>query len=333
MESVSDFWELAASKLDLPQETKTSRTISNQTGVRYGVVGTRNAGETSETKYFSSAKAAVLEACKSNSICMVVDDFHYMEDQVQRSIIRTLKSEIFEGLDVIFIAVPHRAFDVIRNEREMEGRFVHIEIPSWSLGELVEIPRKGFPALGVEFSMKNAQEFAGEAFGSPILMQRFCLRICQEYDVSETQKPKIEINPSARKKKEIFSDVARNYGFPTFKTLSEGPQSRTDRLLRKIKGSDERVDIYVALLRAIASTGPRDQLPYDDIREAMRQTVVDSDMPQKQQITNSLNYMTREAREKIDGEPPIEWRDEVLYITDPSLMFYMRWAFQKSQAV
>lgn len=322
-----EFWKLAAQKLDIPGEYTISQSNDNKAGFRYIVFSEESNGEVASEKFFNDPKIAVLTACKEHDICLVIDDFHYLDDDVQKSVIRNLKSEIFDGLDVIVIAVPRRAFDTIRNEKEMEGRFIHIEIPPWELDELEEISKKGFPVLKVITPSDLQSEFAQEAFKSPILMQRFCLKLCSEYEIFETLRNEKEINPADHVQKNIYHSVAIDYGFPTFKVLSDGPQSRTDRLPRRLKESDEKVDIYHALLRAIARTGPKSALPYDEIREAMRQTVLDSDMPQKQQITNSLNYMSREANKKVQGEPPLEWRDEVLYLTDPSLMFYLRWAF------
>ncbi len=75
---------------------------------------------------------------RTSDLTLVVDDFHYMAQDIQKDIIRTLKSEIFEGLTSVLIAVPHRAFDAIGVEREMEGRFAHIEIPVWTKDELRE---------------------------------------------------------------------------------------------------------------------------------------------------------------------------------------------------
>lgn len=327
VDSVEEFWTLAADKLGIPLEISAKDDTGARAGINHFISAERSASESTERRYFPSAKSAVLAECRNRNMCLVVDDFHYMTDTIQKSIIRALKSEILSGLDVIFIAVPHRAFDTIQNEREMEGRFIHIEIPAWEHSELKKIATLGFPALKVEFPDAHAEEFAREAFGSPILMQRFCLRVCLDYEVHSTLEKKKQISPSDAKKREIYASVAKNYGFPTFKILSEGPQSRTDRLPRRLRGSQESVDIYHAILRCIAWTGPKDKLPYDEIREALRNILVDSAMPQKQQITNSLGYMSREARKKISGDPPMEWKDEVLYLTDPSFMFYLRWAF------
>lgn len=51
-------------------------------------------------------------------------------------------------------------------------------------------------------------------------------------------------------------------------------------------------------------------------------------MPAKHEITAALVNMTKIARDKIEGEPPLEWvaSENSLVITDPFLLFYMKWA-------
>ncbi|WP_415393290.1 hypothetical protein [Paracoccus sp. SJTW-4] len=325
VESAEEFWKTAAEKMGLPSEVSSSSSTKSSAGLRYVVKVDREEVATEQVKYFSTAKQAVLSTCKQLNTCLVVDDFHYMSSEIQKAIIRSFKSEIFEGLDVILIAVPHRAFDAIAAEPEMQGRFVHIEIPSWKELELQQIARRGFPELHIQAAETDISEFAAEAHGSPILMQRFCNNACRAIGVTETVNPWMDLDISKADKERIYSQVAENFGFPTYKVLADGPQTRTDRSPRKLRKSSKTVDIYEAVLLAIASTGPRDATKYDDIRDALRNTLVESDLPQKQQITNTLNYMVREAKEKLKGEPPIEWKDDVLYITDPMLQFYLRW--------
>ncbi len=51
-------------------------------------------------------------------------------------------------------------------------------------------------------------------------------------------------------------------------------------------------------------------------------------MPAKHEVTSALKNMSSIAKSKIEGEPPLEWvenQDEVV-ITDPFLLFYMKWA-------
>lgn len=156
-------------------------------------------------------------------------------------------------------------------------------------------------------------------------MQRFCARLCSHYGIAETLPANKTFNPSDHAKAQIFEQVAEQAGFPTFEKLSKGPQSRSERMGRRMIDGSGTLDIYQSVLRAIANTGPREKLNYTEIREALRMILVENDMPQKHEISSALGHMSSIARDEIKGEPVLEWSDDFLYLTDPFLMFYMRW--------
>lgn len=81
---------------------------------------------------------------------------------------------------VIIIAVPHRAYDALKVETEMTGRVTQLSIKLWELEELKQIAYSGFKELNVNSSDEIISMFAKESFGSPNLMQEFCLRLCKK---------------------------------------------------------------------------------------------------------------------------------------------------------
>lgn len=326
VEDSAEFWTLLLQDLNLPETESNASIDEAAAGFRYIVQAQMKASDGTTQNFSNKNKSAILGYMRENSIALVVDDFHYMPSNVQREIVRALKSEVFEGLVAVLIAVPHRAFDAIGVEREMEGRFANIQIPVWKPEELEIISEKGFPELKMCVVPECCKEFASEAHGSPLLMQRFCARLCSHYDIVETLPYTKNFNPSDAVKEEIYKTVAEQAGFPTFEKLSKGPQSRSQRMGRKkIDGSGE-MDIYQSVLRAIANTGPKEKISYNEIRESLRLILVESDMPQKHEISSALGHMSGIARDEIKGEPVLEWADDFLYLTDPFLTFYMRWS-------
>jgi hypothetical protein len=323
-----DFWEQLVGKLRLPSEETQNVKGSITYGLRTLLSFQSSVEAGTSIKITQSMKSAALQYARELKTAIIVDDFHYMPEAVQKDIVRSAKSEVFEGLRVILIAVPHQAFAAINVAKEMEGRFSQIQIPSWEESELVEIATLGFPELKVKIDVGCANEFALESFGSPLLMQRFCLRTCMAYNILDTQKNKIDLNPSEEKRKEVFSDVAEQFGLPAYQKLLTGPQSRTDRIKRRLRIGGGTADIYECILFAIARTGPLASIPYNDIRSTLQEILVESDMPQKHQITGAIGHMVKIAKEKIEGEPVVDWADDVLYLTDPFLMFYMRWGIR-----
>lgn len=228
------------------------------------------------------------------------------------------------GLAVFLLAVPHRAFDPMTVENEVEGRFKHIPIPPWELDDLKKIPEIGFSALNFDVSIDVQTRICEESFGNPLLVQEACSEFAIVNGCVEKGLLKKRLDPS--KLDVAFAEMATSKGFPKYQKLKKGPQARKARQVRQMKdGAGE--DIYAAIMKSIARTGPKPLVTYDEIRASLKDLMGDSRaLPQKNEITSALNHMTTIAKKEIKGEPPLEWiKDEdELVITDPFLLFYMK---------
>ncbi|MFN3557791.1 MAG: hypothetical protein ACK4UQ_00795 [Brevundimonas sp.] len=341
-----DFWKHVAFHLNIASiATKGRADTSTGTVATEGSVGvpavlggkltgtqSESGQDSSSLTYNNVSMLASINKLIDSGTALLVDDFHYLDPGVQKGIIQSLKGAVFKGLTVFLLAVPHRAFDPITVENEVEGRFKHIEIPEWTLEDLKLIPSKGEPALRVKFSKSTVDEICAEAFGNPLLVQEACSEFCLANEVYETQDSDKKLDDKLLGP--AFTAIAQSKGFPKFEKLKKGPNPRKERQPRNLK-SGTTADIYSVIMSAIASLGPKPKTKYDEIRSAMKDILADSEqMPQKNEITSALSHMTKIAKEKIQGEPPLEWvrGDDVLVITDPFLLFYMKWAINEARA-
>ncbi|MFJ7773948.1 hypothetical protein [Streptomyces yangpuensis] len=271
----------------------------------------------------------VREALRGSLSPLIIDDFHYIPQAIQTEIVRSLKDLVFDGLRVIVIAVPHRAYDVVRVEREMTGRVQQIEVGFWSQEELAGIARKGFEALNLSDKDEALIErLAEESFASPHLMQDFCLQLCKSNGFRQTQPETQDL--FAPDWGNFFKERASMASKSAFDLLARGPRQRTDRKERELK-SGQVTDIYGAVLAAIAKTGPRTELTYEEIRSALRDALA-SDLPQRHEVTRVLEEMTKIATNEIEGEPVVDYDIELatLYISDPYFAFFLRWGGQQN---
>jgi hypothetical protein len=190
IKDANQFWLQIITKSGVPlsrivQQTDTATitktgTLGVNAYVTTGSMARAEAGASSvanSANFGGDSQTIALEALKSTKTALIIDDFHYIEQDLRRALIRALKPEIFAGLTVIAISVPYKAFAVIDAESEMEGRFRHIEIQEWSPGDLLEIATKGQAALNVNFSPAISRDFTNEALGNPLLMQNFVLTL------------------------------------------------------------------------------------------------------------------------------------------------------------
>lgn len=334
IDTADDFWTAVCDELELFTEHSLSVAAGEAdslavTGGANGVFLSASATGTNDRTFdrgitrarASSPRSAARKALKSAGRIVFIDDFHYIDSEVQLSIVRGLKDLIFDGLGVVVAAVPHRAYDVVRVEKEMTGRVTPLSVVPWEEGDLKEIATRGFNALGVTVSASAVKQMADESFGSPHLMQTHCLNLCKA-------------NKDAGELRTTFADPIWQVFFEqhasatsksAFDLLKAGPP-RSNRNPRTL-ASGVVTDIYGAVLQAISATGPRTTLPYEDLRISLRE-VLATDLPQRHEITNVLEQMTRIARHEIEGEPVLEYDTNyaTLHLVDPYFAYYLRWA-------
>jgi CBS domain-containing protein len=272
----------------------------------------------------SPMRVALAEFRKFPDAIVVIDDFHYIPADAQLDVVRALKEPVFEGVAVILASVPHRAFDAVRMEKEMTGRVEQLRIEFWAPEELHGIAKQGFDALNVEVSADIVGRLAAESFSSPHLMQEFCLQLCLANGVRETQEQRDTLD-GPDDWESFFRRVAESASKSEFDLLSRGPRQRSDRKERILKDG-RTTDIYGAVLAAIAATGPLTELPYTELRASLR-NVMESEPPQRHEVTRILDEMTKIAREKIEGEPVVDYDEqlETLHISDPFFAYFLRW--------
>jgi hypothetical protein len=272
-----------------------------------------------------SIKTVAIKLLDEKKTPLIIDDFHYIMRDKQASIVRAVKSLIFEGLPVIFIAIPHRRFDAIKVEKEMTGRVETVNIPPWKSHELEEIATLGFPFLNLEVSKVIINRLVNEAISSPHLMQEFCKEICHLSGIEETTVIHQKIKDETILQ-DLFTKVASSTGKVMFEKLSKGPRQRTDRMKRPTSDGDTP-DIYGLVLKALSNLKPDlDRVDYEELRKEIRDISIDR-APEAHEVSRVLEYMSKIAASDESSTPVLDWQkdDRILHITDPFFAYYLRW--------
>lgn len=305
--------------------------ISGNAIVAKGKVDVRRGTKSSSSARLSkgrsvSPRAAAISALRAAELPLVIDDFHYLDRDLQGSVVRALKPLVFDGLACTLIAIPHRRYDAIKVEREITGRLETVSIPSWSKGELLEIANAGFPLLNMHVSEPVRLRLAEEAYGSPHLMQEFCQELAFAHGVKETAATEVVVDTVDD---ELFQKVAGGTGKAMFDRLARGPRQRTDRIQRPLKEGGT-ADIYQVVLKALSRIGPGlDTIEYETVRTAIRHVLADA-VPQAHEVTRVLEKMAEIAMSDESSTPVLDWEkdEQVLHITDPFFAFFLKWGVE-----
>jgi hypothetical protein len=339
--SETDFWTHIAYQLNIASgatkthtETSTTTVTAEGSGGLPGIFQAKGGStqasadqKLASLNYNNVMVIATITQLLERKTSLMVDDFHYIDPLIQKAIIQALKSAVFKGLAVFLIAVPHRAFDPVTVENEVEGRFKHIAIPQWALDDLIRIPNLGFPALNVEVERSIQRRICEDSFGNPHLVQEICSEFCLKNNVTETQTKVLALDSGLLEP--TYREMAESKGFPTYQRLKRGPEGRRARRLRMKEGGEEV--IYTAIITAVARLGPKTITDFVDIRASLREIIAPAiTMPTRAQIVAGLGNMSRVAQDRAQGEPPLEWigDDNQLAIIDPFLLFYLKYSFR-----
>jgi hypothetical protein len=354
--SMNDLWDRVNAVLGgWPTESKTQSRADgeSETGGWKGSIAPMNIGASTDwsdsssvTDTYTHARSRELspaetasEVLLAHKLPLVIDDFHHIPDAARAEIVGGLKDLLFEGVPMVFAAVPHRVADVVRRQPDMNGRVVHIPTGFWTPSELEQIALLGFGPAGLNAPCSEtlACRLAKDAAGSPHLMQRLCLQLAFANHVTETLASPRELMEPPDGWSAFYGRIAQGIPDRELAALAPGkPTKGTPRSYWRTKDGDE-LDVYPLILRALRRLGPVSEVALEDLLAETSALVAVEKGPSRGQITGALGRMTGIARElAVDAagnrlDPVLEYDAETnpnaptLHILDPQFAFLLRW--------
>jgi len=337
--SADVFWARIIDWLGLYDALEVSTQVATQSGRRNAVtVGvpkvvsytgeqTDGGGSTASIKKGRRRNPADVarEGLTTLPVPIVVDDFHYVPDDVKRDIARAIKS-VLPITHVIMIAVPHEAFEAVRREPDMTGRVWNLEIERWSVEELKYIARKGFEVLDIDDPDERVgARLAEYSYGAPFLMQQLCYDLATANGVLETGPRAVSLDAPDGDWEAFLQRIAKRSVPDVFQKLLKGPNPRGQQRIERVLSGGVRTDIYGAVLHAIALTGPKTTIRQQEIVQILESELVDA-APKGQNVSSALGHMAHIAEEsRGTGDAALAFKDEVVHLLDPFLAFFLRW--------
>ncbi len=286
-------------------------------------VGQSTDAGTRHSRQRASADVA-REHLAATPVPIVIDDFHYIPDAARRDISRAIKT-LIRIVPVVMIAVPHEAFEAVTQEPEMGGRVWHLKITLWNEEELAYIAEAGFRALGLtDPDLAVTKRLSENSFGAPFLMQQLCFDVCAAHGVYEAQ---TDTSPILGEPEggwtAFFSRIAERSVPPVFEALRKGPKVRGQERIARVFKDGGRTDIYGAVLRALAESGPKPGTPQQELVRILTARLVEP--ARGQHISSALSQMSEIADDaRGTSDPALVFKNDEVYILDPFLLFYLR---------
>lgn len=333
--SIADFWNQIAELLLLPLETETTTSENKEFGMggslsaKAGIplITEGNLGVNSTFKNAAPSEQArgirqIIDHMLQTQKVLVIDDFHYIKPDIQLSIARILKNEIFYGLKAVVISLPHRSDDAIRLNPDLNGRVSFITIDSWTKTELLEIPQRGFPLLGIQIAEDLIKFLAEESITSPQLMQQICFNLAFDCNVA-----KIKTIPDQAFVCKTLQYITEDLQYDNIiETLLSGPLHGKSKRKSYALKTGETADLYRIVMLALAEDPPSITIRMDEIERRVANVLLNPDAaPRPLDISNALDQLQKILENAGYKFEYLEWRDQRLNLLNPLFLYYLRW--------
>jgi len=283
---------------------------------------------TAEQRGRSGMEQAV-QILAGSGIVVFIDDFHYIVGaEVQTQVARQIRAGAGRGIRFVTASVPHRSDDVVRANPELRGRIQAIDTTDWVADDLIKIGEIGFPLLNLRVSRSDLASLAKEASGSPQLMQAMCLQACFSAGYRDGADSLTDLRIDSEFKKFVLEETSRRADFSSLvREMHAGPRTRgVERKVHRLADGTDG-DVYRSVLLALAADPPTLVFTSRDLVNRVGRVCI-GEQPQNASINRACQKMAAMALNQGGDARVLDWSDddEVLEITDPYFLFYLRWS-------
>jgi hypothetical protein len=282
-------------------------------------------GSLTSTKEFARAELSaqhLIPLLKTMPLQLVVEDFHYLADDVKQEIFQQWKSFVDEGVSVLVVSTTHKSHEMFKANPDLGGRIRILDLSQWSVDDLSKIVDKGLNYLRVRHGIALRQFVAAESTGVPIITQQICHQFVLDMDlnsysnhVRRDHHPE-HIKPYVRSvAKEFYAEFERDYD-----RLCEGPRSKA-----------RKYDTYSLILSAFVIDPVRFSLSKTDLMDRINRIVGQNGTVPMASLNSSLKALS--GHQKRIGRELLEWQPhtDMLHILEPTFLFYLRQRVQEDQ--
>ena len=126
---------------------------------------------------------------------IVIEDFHYLDEEIQRIFSYHLK--IFNDRSTLFfiiIGVWLHEDLMAQFNGDLAGRLCNINVDTWTSDDLEKMIKNGEDLLNIIISDGTKEIMIDSAFGSIAILQELCLEFCRQNGIQTTQKESLQVS-------------------------------------------------------------------------------------------------------------------------------------------
>jgi len=169
----------------------------------------------------------------------VLENFHYLSEEVQRQLAFDLRTFEEMGLRFVILGVWRERNRLVQYNGDLQDRIAEVPVEPWLVSDFERIVEAGEPALNVKFADAVKALIFEEAHGSVAIVQELLRKTCEKAGVSETAQVTVQIDSLAHVQ-EAIEEKVREYSarhIRSLESIAAGSRSR--------RSTEEFVALYL----------------------------------------------------------------------------------------
>lgn len=322
-----DFSRLKSNEADRSNGSKIVGSVSGSLGWAWlaGFTGSLSAeknSSTSEKKIQESILAKpspthLVPLLKNSNAVLVVEDFHYLSDNVQKEVFQQWKIFTDNEISVIVVGTTHHGVDLAVANSDLIGRIKHVDLKRWSDEDLSSIAITGLKLLNFSNNTFVSQLIAKESAGLPIITQQICAQLFTDRGVVSWDTATPIAFTTAETQKALYNVANTRYkNFEHWHSqLVNGPRKAA-----------RKYDTYAIILALFVQDPPTFSLTRTELDKRLKNANLEPEYtPPPASINSTLSSLAKFQESR--NFRLLEWSksDRTVYILEPSFLFYLRW--------
>lgn len=189
-------------------------------------------GATRQTIEFNLSVAQdvgeLLIAVGSQEKLHVLENFHYLPDDVQRQLAFDLRTFEEMGLRFVILGVWRERNRLVQYNGDLQDRVAEVPVEPWEIADFERVVTTGCPHLNIKISQRIKAKIFEEAHGSIAVVQELLKKVCELTDIVETSDVEVVIDDMDKLNDAISVKVGeyRARHVRSLESISAGSRSR-----------------------------------------------------------------------------------------------------------
>lgn len=254
----------------------------------------------------------------------VLENFHYLAEEVQRQLAFDLRTFEEMGLRFVILGVWKERNRLEQHNGDLQDRVAEVPVEPWEEGDFARVVETGEGHLNIKIAPALRDKIFSEAHGSVAVVQELLKKLCEHADVEETCPSRLDIEDKTYLESAI-EDKVQEYAsrhIRSLEAIAAGSRSR--------RATDDAVALFLPYYLVLVLVNRnfselKDGIERKTLQELIKDRHAHPDNVRTSDVTGMLQRLPKLQNDASIVPPLFDWDpgSRRLKVVDSTLFFFI----------